>query len=51
MESILNDKKKDKGVFVTSIEESEPKVDTGLDMGKVDKDKASHLNVINAVLR
>ncbi len=51
IESILNDKKKDKDVFVTSIEESEPKADNGLDMGEVDKDKASHLNVINAVLR
>jgi hypothetical protein len=34
---------------ITSIEEADP--EDGLDIGKVDKEEANHLNAVNAVLR
>jgi len=49
IESILNDKRRDKGVIITSIEEADP--EDGLDVGKVDEEEANHLNAVNAVLR
>jgi hypothetical protein len=50
IKTILNDKKKDKGVFITSIEE-EDKLEDGTDMGEVDEDKATHLQALNATMR
>ena len=50
IETILNDKKKDKGVFITSIEE-EDELEDGTDMGEVDEDEAAHLQALNAIMR
>ena len=50
IETILNDKKKDKGVFITSIEE-EDELEDGTDMGEVDKDEAAHLQALNEIMR
>jgi hypothetical protein len=49
IKSILNDKRRDKGVVITSIEEGDP--EDGLDIGEVDEEEANHLNSVNAVLR
>ena len=50
IETILNDKKKEKGVFVTSIEEEEDPED-GRDVGEVDEEEATQLQAVNAILR
>jgi len=49
IESIINDKKKDRGIIITSIEDAEP--EDGLDVGEVDEEEANHLNAVNTVLR
>ncbi len=49
IETILNNKK-DKGVFITSIEE-EDELEDGTDMGDIDEDKAAHLQALNAIMR
>jgi hypothetical protein len=51
IETILNDKKKEKGVFITSIEEEEEGPEEGRDMGDVDEEEAAQLQAINAILR
>ncbi len=50
IETILNDKKKDKGVFITRIEE-EDELEDGTDMGEFDEDEAAHLQALNAIMR
>ena len=50
IETILNDKKKEKGVFITSIEE-EDELEDGTDMGEVNEDEAAHLQALNAIMR
>jgi hypothetical protein len=50
IETILNNKKKDKVVFITSIEEEE-ELEDGTDVGEVDEDEAAHLQVLNAIMR
>jgi len=50
IETILNDKKKEKGVFITSIEEEEEPED-GRDVGEVDEEEATQLQAVNAILR
>jgi hypothetical protein len=47
--SIINDRQRDQGIVVTSIESGE--AEDGLDVGKVDEDEANHLNAVNTVLR
>jgi hypothetical protein len=49
IESILNDKKTQKGFHVTSIDG--PNSDEDLDVGEVDEDEAAHLQMVNAMLR
>ncbi len=49
IETILKDKK-DKGVFITSIEEGDG-LEDGTDMGEVDEDEAAHLQALNAIMR
>ena len=49
IESIINDRRKDRGVVITSIEVGE--AEDGLDVGEVDEEEANHLNAVNAVLR
>ena len=49
IESIINDRRKDRGIVITSIEASE--AEDGLDVGEVDEEEANHLNAVNAVLR
>ncbi len=49
IETILNDKKKDKGVCITSIEE-EDELEDGTDVGEVDEDEAAHLQALNAIM-
>jgi hypothetical protein len=50
IESILNGKKKEKGVYITSIEEEEEPED-GRDVGEVDEEEATQLQAVNAILR
>jgi Retrotransposon gag protein len=50
IETILNDKRKEKGVFITSIEEEEEPED-GRDVGEVDEEEAAQLQAVNAILR
>jgi hypothetical protein len=50
IETILNDKRKEKGVIVTSIEETNG-LEDGADMGEVDKDEATHLQALNVTMR
>jgi hypothetical protein len=49
IESIINDRRSDRGVVVTSIESGE--AEDGLDVGEVDEEEANHLNAVNAVVR
>ncbi len=49
IESIINDRWRDRGIVVTSIESGE--AEDGLDVGEVDEDEANHLNAVNAILR
>jgi hypothetical protein len=49
IESILNDKRRDKGLIITSIEETDP--EDGLDISEVGEEEANHHNAVNAVLR
>jgi hypothetical protein len=49
IESIINNRRRDRGVVVTSIESGE--AEDGLDVGEVDEEEANHLNAVNAVLR
>ena len=49
IESIINDRRKDRGIVITSIEASE--AEDGLDVGEIDEEEANHLNAVNAVLR
>jgi hypothetical protein len=49
IESIINDRRRDRGVVVTSIKSNE--AEDGLDVGEVDEDEANHLNAVNVVLR
>jgi hypothetical protein len=49
IESILNDKRRDQGVVITSIEDGDP--EDGFDVGEVDEEEANHLNAVNTVLR
>jgi hypothetical protein len=50
IETILNDKRKEKGVFVTSIEDTDD-LEDGTNVGEVDKDEAAHLQALNAIMR
>jgi hypothetical protein len=50
IETILYYKKKDKSVFITSIEE-EDELEDGTDVGEVDEDEAAHLQALNAIMR
>jgi hypothetical protein len=50
IETIHNDKKKDKGVLITSIEE-EDELKDGTDVGEVNEDEAAHLQALNAFMR
>jgi hypothetical protein len=49
IESIINDRRRDREIVVTSIETGE--AEDGLDVGEVDEDEANHLNAVNAILR
>jgi hypothetical protein len=49
IESILNDKKTQRGFHVTSIDR--PNGDEDLDVGEVNEDEAAHLQMVNAMLR
>jgi hypothetical protein len=49
IESILNDKKTQRGFHVTSIDG--PNGEEDLDIGEVDADEAAHLQMVNAMLR
>jgi len=54
IESIISDKKRDKGVYVTSIGDVVPQAEIyrgGTDMGEVDESEAVHLHEINAIRR
>jgi hypothetical protein len=49
IESILNDKRRDKGIVITSIEDTDS--EDRMYVGEVDKEEANHLNAVHAVLR
>ncbi len=49
IESILNDKRWDSGIVITSIEDTDS--EDGPDVCEVDKEEANHLNAVHAVLR
>jgi hypothetical protein len=48
--SIINDKKKDRGVFITSIVDADNLKD-GTDIGEVDEEEAVHLQALNTIMR
>jgi len=50
VESIINDKKKDRGVFITSIVDADNLKD-GTDIGEVDEEEAVHLQALNTIMR
>jgi hypothetical protein len=50
IESIINDKRKEKGFHITSIE-GPPEDEEAEDMGEVDEQEAAQLHEVNAILR
>jgi len=50
IESIINDKRKEKGFHVTSIE-GPPEEEEAEDVGEVDEQEAAQLREVNAILR